>query len=151
MKRSIALVLVALLAAAAMAGTADAGKKRKKRKKVRRIERVAELGYDAPAPGIPSLFRGGNCGSPNTGCAEFTSLGRERYVKIEIEDTNGQAVYAEIISGDQLVDRFCGSNEALKIGGSATFTVWVQAPPDPTVCPAPATAGTVTATFSNLP
>lgn len=154
MKRGTVITLSIALVISMSAAAADAGKnkKRKKRKKDRRIERVASATYDLPAPGIPTIFRGGNCGSPNTGCAEFSTIGRERFVKIEVADGSGQPAYAEVTSGSTLLAAICGTTDgALNVGRGVTFTVWVQAPPDPTVCPTPGTSGTVKATLSNLP
>ena len=153
MKKAIVTAIVVGLLAGAVVAPAEAGKKKKKKPK--RVETVYSGTYDTPAPGAPGLAWRANCGAPNTGCLLFTSGAKDKFLKIDLTDTSGQAVYAELWSGtadgfDTRAAQICGSTEeVLEISSSMSYAL-VLTPPDPTVCQAPATQGSITATLSNL-
>ncbi len=154
MRKAILIALTAALVTAALSVPAGAAKKTKK------MQRKVELTYTEPAfgtAGVGLCFQGSSCvffGNPAP---------KERYVNVEIEDDLGQPVYASVIQDtngdgsylppDDLIVDICGkTTDAVKIEANKPVSVWIwQGPGVKTPCPGVASAGTVTATFSNLP
>ena len=123
-------------------------------KKPKRVQRVVSSAYDAPAPGVAGIASGGNCGSPNTGCAKVTLASNERYISVEITDSSGLPASGAIYSAQTtLVGTFCGkTEEALLVDPGVELTIWAHAgPTDSNPCPGVATSGSIVSTLSNLP
>lgn len=151
MKRTAVILLTAALITSPVGGAAEA--KKKKGKKTQKIERVASAAYDAPAPGVAGVLSGGNCGSPNTGCAQFMVGQGETFASFKIVDGSGQAATGAIATDDgSYQGYFCGATDApFPVTAGATYTVWVHNGPSvENACPGVATSGTVEATFTNF-
>lgn len=141
-------VLTTLLAPPALA------KKKKKGKK--RTERVEVIDYSHPT-GLGVAGAGG-C-APALGCESLPVGSEEVYISVEIADTAGQDVYAEIwqdIDGDDMIDQatgVCGATAGfvpITPGVPVSIPIFEGPGIDPP-CTGVATTGTLTVTFSNLP
>jgi hypothetical protein len=151
-KALAAALIVAVAGATVVALPASAGKKKK------RVERTEEATY-VGATGV----RGASdspCAGDQVGCVIFPVNKGEKFVSIEIADAAGEPVWASVYvygysDGTDLHEHVCGSSEgALQIapGLAELYVVITQTTGGATnPCAGPATQGTVTATFSNLP
>ena len=153
-KRSVLAVVLSMALLAGFVGQlpdAAAGKKKKKR------ERTAEAQY----VGF-SGFRGaqeGTCDADGVGCVIMPVEPGERFVSVEVADTAGQPVWASVYtygySQGATHEHVCGASEepfAITSGLEELVVVITQTTGGATSpCVGPATVGTVTATFSNLP
>ena len=161
MKKTVVLVLALALIAGSLAAPALA---KKKKKKPVRVERVVELDYSAPGIGATVAGSGGGIcpfADPTTQeCIEVPLQVGEAYVKVELVDATGQKVSGSLSQGDtdgdgigNLYGQFCGAHEAPIKMESTTVPLRISfyngTCDDGT--PAPATTGTITVTFSNLP
>ena len=154
-KRSVLAVVLSMALLTGFVGQlpdAAAGKKKKKR-----VERTAEAQY----AGF-SGFRGaqeGACDADGVGCTIMPVEAGEKFVSVEVTDTAGQPVWASVyIYGygqGAPHEHVCGASEqpfALTPGLKELVVVITQTTGGATSpCIGPATVGTVTATFSNLP
>jgi hypothetical protein len=151
MKKTLAGTIAAALVLTALVGPSTAAKKKKP--KPRKIATVYTGAYDTPAPGVAGIVWQANCGAPNTGCLTVPVGAKVTNLDLEITDATGSDVYAEVWGGDtagtysEVVGQVCGSTtKPLKISPNSTYAVVLTAAPDPTVCPALATQGSITAT-----
>lgn len=153
-KRTVLSVVLSLALLTGFVGQipdAAAGKKKK------RVERVAEAQY----VGFQG-FRGaqeGTCDVDQFGCVIIPVEKGEKFVSVEVVDAAGQPVWASVYnfgySAGAAHEHVCGSSEspfALSSGLTELVVVLTQTTGGATSpCVGPATAGTVTATFSNIP
>lgn len=148
MRRAGVLILLAAVLLASLAAPSSAGKKKKRK------ERTAEASYVLGVAGW-----GTKCPAPPIGCAAFEVKPGERFVDLEIKDALGQPVYASVYvygytDGSDTHEHICGSSdEPLEMWPDVeTLAVVIDVYGGVNEgCLAPATAGTVVATFSNLP
>ncbi|MDQ3963618.1 MAG: hypothetical protein M3277_06880 [Actinomycetota bacterium] len=154
-KRSVFAVVLSMVLLTGFVGQlpdAAAGKKKKKR-----VERTAEAQY----AGF-SGFRGaaeGTCDTDGVGCVIMPVEPGERFVSVEVTDTAGQPVWASVYVygyGESTAhEHVCGTSErpfAMTWALEELVVVITQTTGGATSpCIGPATVGTVTATFSNLP
>lgn len=152
MKRSVALALVALLSASLVGTEAVAAGKKKGKKRVERLETRQYVGF--------SGFRGaveGTCDAEPVACVIFPVEEGERFVSVEVSDTAGMPVWASVyIDGyPHAHEHVCGTSDAPleMVDGLETLVVTITQTTGGATnpCVGPATAGTVTATFSNVP
>ena len=154
--RSLGTLLVVALVAGLLATTAAApgawaGKKKKK------VERVEERQY-LGATGVRGAADSPCVGEP-LGCVVFPVKAGEKFVSIEVTDQAGQPVWASVYvygysDGTDAHEHVCGSSEApfMLSGVKEVYVVITQTTGGATnPCAGPATVGTVTATFSNIP
>lgn len=154
-KRSILAVIMSVaLVTGVVGGLADASAGKKKK----RVERTAEAQY----VGF-SGFRGaveGACDSPPLGCVSLPIEPGEKFVSVEVTDTAGQPVWASVYiygytDASTTHEHVCGASDgtfALGPGVTEVVVTVTQTTGGATSpCTGPATAGTVSATFSNLP
>lgn len=156
MRKLIVTCTIVGLLAGALVAPAEAGKKKRK-KKPKRIERVAEGTYDNPAIGIPGVVGTSSAG----GAVEFGLAAKEKFVSVEIEDASGQPVMATMSQEQDdstpawnIIATFCGeTEEAVEVlpGVPIRVSVYTIPGPDYPTCTGPASSGTITGTFSNLP
>ncbi|MGH2729084.1 MAG: hypothetical protein ACRDJI_00585 [Actinomycetota bacterium] len=151
-KALAAALIVAVAGAATVALPASAGKKKK------RVERTEEGSY-VGATGV----RGASdspCAGDQVGCVIFPVNKGEKFVSIEIADAAGEPVWASVYTygysdGTDAHEHVCGSSEGplpLAAGLPELYIVITQTTGGATnPCAGPATQGTVTGTFSNLP
>ncbi len=148
----VAVALAGLLAVSVQAGPAEAGKKKKK------VERVEERAY-VGATGVRGLQDNGCAGEP-VGCVVFPIEPGERFVSIDVADASGDDVWASVYTygysdGTDTHEHVCGRTDAplaLTDGLEELVVITTQTTGGVTnPCPGPATQGTVTATFSNVP
>jgi hypothetical protein len=141
------LVLTALFASPALA---------KKKKGKKRAERVEVIEYSHPT--ALGLAGAGGCAEAFD-CVSLPVGSQEAYISVEITDTLGQDVYAEIwqdLDGDDMIDQstgVCGSTSGFVLitpGVPVNIPIFEGPGIDPP-CTGVASAGTVTVTFSNLP
>lgn len=154
MRKLIVTCVVVGLLGGALLVPAEAGKKKRKPK---RVERVAEGTYDNPAIGVPGVVGSSSAG----GAAEFGLGPKEKFVSVEIEDSAGQAVMATMSQEQDpatptwdIIATFCGkTEEPIEVlpGVPVRVSVYTVPGPDYPTCTGPATSGTITGTFSNLP
>ena len=150
MRKTIVSVAVAMLLVGSLTVPAHAGKKAKPRK--------LEIKYTEPAHGTHGV---GVC-FEGTSCAFFGDpMLKERFISVTVEDDLGTDVYATVIqdtnedgnylAADDLAVGFCGSTEEpVEIEPDKGVSVWVwQGPGASPPCPGVASAGTITATFTN--
>jgi hypothetical protein len=151
MRRLGVFLLVAALVMGALATPSAAGKKKKKQRKV-------EAAYVIPSTALTTV--GASCQTPPIGCAEFEIKPGERFVKVAVDDVTGQPQYASIYvygftDGSDTHDHICGaSEEPHRIAPGVKSLVVVVGETGGITggsCPSMAVAGTITATFSNLP
>ena len=154
-KRSVLAVVLSMAVLTGFVGQlpdAAAGKKKKKR-----MERTAEAQY----VGF-SGFRGaveGACDAESVGCVIMPVEPGERFVTLDIADAAGQPVWASVYvygyASGATHEHVCGASEEslpMTAGLEELVVVLTQTTGGATSpCVGPATAGTVTATFSNLP
>lgn len=154
-KRSVLAVVLSMAVLTGLVGQlpdAAAGKKKKKR-----VERTAEAQYVGS-----SGFRGaveGACDADPVGCVIMPVEAGERFVSLDITDAAGQPVWASVYvygyGSGATHEHVCGASEdslAMSPGLEELVVVLTQTTGGATSpCVGPATAGTVTATFSNLP
>jgi len=153
MPRIVAVALAGMLLLGTTAVPAEAGKKKRK-------DRKYELNYTEPAVGTAGA---GVC-LQGSSCLFYGPPGRgEKYVGVEIEDDLGVPVYASVIQDtnedgsflvtDDLTVHICGATEEpIEIEPGKAVSVWVWRTPGASPpCPATASSGTATATFSNRP
>lgn len=142
----------ALLAFGVQAGPAEAGKKKKK------VERAEERQY-VGATGVRGAQDSPCAGEP-VGCVVFPIEPGERFVSIDVADASGDDVWASVYiygysDGTDAHEHVCGSSEgplALGKGLEELVVITTQTTGGATnPCPGPATQGTVTAVFSNVP
>lgn len=145
--------VVALLAVSVQAGPAEAGKKKKK--KVERTEARDYIG----ATGVRGAQDSPCAGEP-VGCVVFPVEPGEKFVSIEVADAAGDDIWASVYvngysDGADAHEHICGSSEyalALADGLEELVVITTQTTAGATnPCPGPATQGTITATFSNVP
>lgn len=145
-------VVVGLLAVGVQVGPAEAGKKRKKTERTEERQYVGATGVrgaqDSPCAGEP------------VGCVVFPVEPGERFVSIDVADASGDDVWASVYvygysDGTDIHEHVCGSSEgslALAKGLEELVVVTTQTTAGVTnPCAGPATQGTVTAVFSNVP
>lgn len=162
MKRAIAAALAVGLLGGAMVAPAEAGRKKKRKPPVPvKVERVIELAYDAPGIGLAIMGDSGGypIGFPEV--SEIATSAEERYVSVEIVDSSGQAVSAELASpdadGDGFVDTIaslCGSTtEPIELPEPGTTISGIYAHNGTCAdgTPSVMTTGTVKVTISNMP
>lgn len=155
--RWIVVTLVAALSMIAFHGLpADAAKKKKK--KVEKVERSEDRQY-VGATG----FRGvqdSPCPNEPVGCAVFPVEEGEKFVSLEIVDAAGQPVWASVYvygytDGTDAHEHVCSTTAgplALADGLDQLVVVTTQTTGGATSsCTGPATQGTISATFSNIP
>ncbi|MDQ4023877.1 MAG: hypothetical protein M3217_00075 [Actinomycetota bacterium] len=155
-RRTTALVAVgvtaALFAVGVQAGPAEAGKKKKK------VERTEERQY-VGATGVRGAQDSPCAGEP-VGCVVFPIQPGERFVSLEVADAAGDDVWASVYvygysDGTDAHEHVCGSSEsplALTQGLEELVVITTQTTGGATnPCAGPATQGTVTAVFSNVP
>ena len=154
--RSLAVLLVlALVAGLAVTTAAAPGALAGKKKK--RVERVEEKQY-LGATGVRGAADS-PCVAEPLGCVVFPVKAGEKFVSVEVTDTAGQPVWASVYvygysDGTDAHEHVCGSSEApfALSGVDEVYVVVTQTSGGATnPCAGPATVGTVTATFSNLP
>jgi hypothetical protein len=145
-------VAAALLAAGVQAPPAEAGKKKKKVERTEERQYVGATGFrgaqDSPCVGEP------------VGCVVFPIEPGERFVSIDVADASGDAVWASVYvygysDGTDVHEHVCGSSEsplALAKGLEELVVITTQTTGGVTnPCPGPATQGTITGVFSNIP
>ena len=169
MKRILVLIMVIGLVIGSVA-TADAAKKKKKKPRKPpaieepvKVERVVEVKYSCPC-GIstPAAKRGFWLGPAGTrfGGDTLPTGSEDLYVKVEIRDDRGGAVYADIAQdtdsdniAETAVGSVCGSGaDPMAVPAPGTdidFFIYFGTCPDGSS--SMPTAGTVVLTFSNLP
>ena len=129
------------------------------KKKPQRTSRTVEGSYDSP---VLTLY--GRCAeSGGIGCVSFTTGQNERFLTAEVVDAHGLPVFVLVRSeaegngfpaeGTETYGTFCGeTTEPIAVPAGETVQFWVGAALSVYGCqPGVATAGTITATFSNLP
>jgi hypothetical protein len=145
-------VVAALLVAGVGAVPAEAGKKKKK------VERTEERQY-VGATGVRGAQDSPCAGEP-LGCVVFPIEPGERFVSVDVADASGDDVWASVYiygysDGTDVHEHICGSSEAplaLAKGLEELVVITTQTTGGVTnPCPGPATQGTVTAVFSNVP
>lgn len=145
-------VAATLLAFGVQVGPAEAGKKKKK------VERTEERAY-VGATGVRGAQDSPCVGEP-VGCVVFPIEPGERFVSIDVADASGDDVWASVYvygysDGTDAHEHVCGSSEAplaLTAGLEELVVITTQTTGGVTnPCPGPATQGTVTAVFSNVP
>jgi len=148
------LVAVVIFGLAGQLPIASAAKKKKKK----RVERTAEAQY-VGFSGLRGAVEGA-CDAPPVGCVSIPIEKGERWVSVEVADTAGQPVWASVYTygySDPATthEHVCGASEepfAIAPGVTELVVVVTQTTGGATSpCIGPATVGTVTATFSNLP
>lgn len=147
MKRFVAVaVTVGLLAGALAVAPAEA----KKRKKPKKQTRTEEGSYNG-GTGVLTIY------PINHGGYRFATATTEAYVMVELVDTTGADIGFNVgqdPDGDlqaDIVGSGCGKTALpIPIQPGVEVTVFVG---DLTLCPepSPATVGTITVTFSNIP
>lgn len=155
-KRSILAVLMsAALLTGVIGGLPDAGAAKKKKKRVERTAEAQYVGF--------SGFRGaveGACDSPPVGCVSIPIEPGEKFVSVEVADTAGQPVWASVYvygysDAASAHEHVCGASDGtLALGPGVTelvVTLTQTTGGATSPCTGPSTAGTVSATFSNLP
>lgn len=157
-ERRYFIVAIAVLVTVSMASAPADAQKKKKKKKPKRIERTAEAEY-LGATG----FRGvqdSPCAGEGVGCTVFPIEEGERFVAIEIADAAGGPVWASVYingysDGTDPHEHVCGGSDSpfmLREDLSELVVITTQTTAGATnPCDGPATSGTVTATFSNIP
>lgn len=154
-KRSVLAVVLSIALLTGFVGQlpdAAAGKKKK------RVERTEERQY-VGATGVRGASDSPCVGEP-IGCVVFPVEKGERFVSVEVVDQAGQPVWASVYiygysDGTDTHEHVCGASEgplALTSGLEELVVITTQTTGGATnPCAGPATAGTVEATFSNLP
>ncbi|MDQ3915828.1 MAG: hypothetical protein M3323_10960 [Actinomycetota bacterium] len=146
-------VAAALFAVGVQAGPAEAGKKKKKK-----VERTEERQY-VGATGVRGAQDSPCVGEP-VGCVVFPIQPGERFVSLDVADASGDDIWASVYiygysDGTDTHEHVCGSSEfpfALAQGLEELVVITTQTTGGVTnPCPGPATQGTVTAVFSNVP
>lgn len=131
---------------------AGAGKKKK------RVERTESKDY-VGATGVRGTQDTPCAGEP-VGCVRFAVEPSERFVAIEVVDRAGMPIWASVYvngytDGTDAHQHVCGKSDgvfALARGLEELVVITTQTTGGATSeCTGPATAGTVTATFSNIP
>ena len=119
-----------------------------------KVERVVEFEYQCPCAGLFQLG-GLTGGDPNLGGGPFTLGPGEVYLTAVATDAAGQKIAVDINQdldgdgGNNSVGGFCGeTTEPIALTEGLEVRVFVG---DPTICPGPATQGTITFTLSNMP
>ncbi|HVF53523.1 MAG TPA: hypothetical protein VNC78_07920 [Actinomycetota bacterium] len=149
------LVAAAAAACLVISSTAGAGAAPPKKKRVERVETRDYVG----GSGLRGAYEG-TCDAEPVGCVIFTLEKNDRYVDIDIADAAGMPVWASVYiygytDGHDIHEHVCGSSETpLAIGDGVdrlvvTATQTTAGATNP--CQGPATTGSVTATFSNVP
>ncbi|HYI45495.1 MAG TPA: hypothetical protein VE174_08590 [Actinomycetota bacterium] len=153
-KRSLLAILVSAALITGVIGhvpNAAAGKKK-------RVERTEEASYIGS-----SGFRGtveGTCDAPPIACVRLPIEAGDKFVSVEVVDSAGQPVWASVYihgysDGHDVHEHVCGaSDKPFKLSPGLTDLVVTMTQTTggaTSPCVGPATAGTVTATFSNLP
>ncbi len=153
-KRSVFAVVLSMALLTGFVGQLPDAAAGKKKKRVERTEEAQYVGF--------SGFRGaaeGACDANGLGCTIMAVEPGEKYVSVEVSDTAGQPVWASVYvygySQGAPHEHVCGASEepfALSPGLEELVVVLTQTTGGATSpCIGPATVGTVTATFSNLP
>lgn len=151
-------LVVALFTAAAVLialGAAPAGAGGGKKKRVERVEEADYAGAVGPrgAADVP-------CMQDPVGCVRLPVEPGDRFVQVEVADAAGMPVWASVYingysDGSDIHEHVCGSSDApfpLAPGLEELVVVVTQTTGGATnPCTGPATTGTITATFSNLP
>jgi hypothetical protein len=148
MRKTIATLLAVGLLAGAFAAPAEAVKKKK---------RKAEGTYANPAVGIPGVVGSGSAG----GTFEFPITSKESFISVEIADDGGADVIFTMSQNTdpstdtwEIFGTWCGKTEEpvpVAPGIAVRVSVYTIPGPDQPTCVGPATSGTISATFSNLP
>ena len=121
------------LVAASLTMPADAAKRKKKPKPLKRIERVVEVVYDHPGVGAAPLG-GYPTGFPDS--SEIPTTVDDKFLKIEVADASGQAVWGFISQGDldgngvndDGYANFCGAHtEAIPVAQPGTPILGIYA------------------------
>ena len=157
-KKAIAWLVIgavaALLAVSVQAGPAEAGKGKKKKK----VERTEERAY-VGATGVRGVQDSPCVGEP-VGCVVFPIEPGEKFVTIDVADASGDDLWASVYvygysDGTDTHEHVCGRSDSpfsLAPGLEELVVITTQTTGGATnPCPGPATQGTVTATFSNIP
>lgn len=150
MKRFLIMFMVAGLLSASMTTAESKGAPK-------RTTRTVEGSYDSPVLTIV-----GFCAeSDGIGCVSFTTGQNERFVTAKVVDAHGLPVFVLVRSeaegfpaqGAETYGTFCGeTTEPIAVPPGETIQFWIGAAMSVYGCqPGIATAGTITATFSNLP
>ncbi len=149
--RLFALAAAVAVFGGAFMGPAIAGKKK-------RVERVEERAY-VGATGVRGVSDSPCVGEP-VGCVVFPVEKGEKFVAIEVDDSSGEPVWASVYvygysDGTDAHEHVCGESEApfkLASGVEEVVVITTQTTGGATSpCTGAATAGSVIATFSNLP
>lgn len=154
-RRRLVVAVASLLALAVAVGAPAAAGAQKKKKRVERVEEAAYAGALGPrgAADVP-------CVQEPAGCVRFPVEPGERFVTVEVSDAAGMPVWASVYingysDGTDVHEHVCGASESpfpLAPGLEELVVVVTQTTGGATnPCAGPATAGTVKATFSNLP
>jgi hypothetical protein len=164
MRKTLSIALMLALLAGAMAMPAEAAKKKKKKKKVAvKVERVVELEYSSPGIGVTAAGRGGGYPVNFPESTEIPTTPDEKFLKIEVEDSSGQAVAGFISQGDldgngvndDGYGTFCGAHpEPIELAAPGTPILGVYAyngTCEDGTTPSVMTSGTVKITLSNMP
>lgn len=143
----------ALFAVGVQADPAEAGKRKKKK-----VERTEERRY-VGATGVRGAQDSPCAGEP-VGCVVFPIEPGERFVSIDVADASGDDVWASVYvygytDGTDTHEHVCGRTDsplALTDGLEELVVITTQTTGGVTnPCPGPASQGTVTAVFSNVP
>lgn len=156
MKRVLAMMMVAGLIVGGATADAAQKKKKKPRKEPQKVEREAVGTYQSTVVVVV-----GTCAQTDAvNCVRIPAGAEETYVMAAVEDDNGQSVPVAVkadLDGDNrtetLYGAFCGSTaEPIQIDPGVEVTFWVGYTADnATLGCAPASSGTITVTFSNMP
>ena len=144
MKRVIAIAVVLVVA-----GLVAPGHSRGRTERTETVEYVGTSGFNN---GTLTAFELVRCGEDLPGCVKIETTPADRFMSLELKDSTGQAVYAEVSQtiGDGYI-AVCSSTKTFKIGAGLPVYVWVlEGTCDDGATPSTATTGTVTATFSNM-
>ena len=142
MRKIIAAVGIAGLLVSGLGAHAQAGRKPK--------ARTATIDYTNPnavsiGPGNLAVYS-----EPTGGFHLFKTKRSEDHASFAVEDASGQAVAAAIYQNGDLVDRFCGSADNIKLPGGTSVIVELYAGVCQDNTPSMVTQGTITGTFKNL-
>lgn len=149
MNKTFALLVSLVLAASLMAMPAQA---KKKPKKVEKVERTVDVRYENPSVGSAQT------GGLGLNIPSLPSASNEVFVSITVKDDVNPMAGVRVrwdLDGDGTSDGaffVCGSTpEPVAIPGGVTLDVFPYIGGDATCPGSSAIAGTVSATFSNLP
>ncbi|MDQ4065405.1 MAG: hypothetical protein M3161_05100 [Actinomycetota bacterium] len=154
-KRGVLAVLISAALVNGLVGQLPGASAAKKKKKVERTETRTYVG----ATGVRGAADSACVGEP-VGCVVFPIEPGERFVSVEVVDRAGQPVWASVYvhgytDGTDVHEHVCGSSDRpfqLMSGLEELVVVTTQTTGGATnPCAGPATAGDVTATFSNIP